>query len=120
MVTLIRKNRPEWQAGKLNGVGGHVERGESYHECMVREFQEEAGVLIPEWTRFARVKSPNATVVFFQATVPTFDGVETKTDEAIVFRDGYDVPHDVVPNLHWLIPMARSNEPLIAEVKSVS
>jgi hypothetical protein len=24
-VALIRKNRPEWQAGRLNGIGGHVE-----------------------------------------------------------------------------------------------
>ena len=26
-VILIRKNRPEWQAGRLNGVGGHIEPG---------------------------------------------------------------------------------------------
>lgn len=27
-VVLIEKNRPAWQAGKLNGVGGKVEPGE--------------------------------------------------------------------------------------------
>ena len=27
-VTLIEKKRPNWQAGYLNGVGGHIEEGE--------------------------------------------------------------------------------------------
>jgi len=39
-VVLIRKNRPKWQAGKLNGVGGHVEARETSIETMHREFKE--------------------------------------------------------------------------------
>ena len=27
-VVLIQKTRPEWQAGRLNGIGGHIENGE--------------------------------------------------------------------------------------------
>lgn len=42
-VVLIRKNRPQWQAGKLNGVGGHVEPWELPLGAMVREFREESG-----------------------------------------------------------------------------
>jgi 8-oxo-dGTP diphosphatase len=49
-VCLIRKRRPDWQAGLLNGVGGKVEVGETSHEAMVREFLEETGVRISdEW-----------------------------------------------------------------------
>lgn len=44
LVALIRKKRPDWQAGKVNGVGGKIERGEKAHAAMVREFQEETGV----------------------------------------------------------------------------
>lgn len=36
-------NRKRW-AGLYNGVGGHVEKGESILECAKRELSEEAGV----------------------------------------------------------------------------
>ena len=45
-VVLINKNRPDWQAGKYNGIGGHIEPGETTYEAITREFDEEAGV----WT----------------------------------------------------------------------
>jgi 8-oxo-dGTP diphosphatase len=28
-VCLIKKNRPQWQKGRLNGVGGHIEDGKA-------------------------------------------------------------------------------------------
>ena len=28
MVLLIWKNKPEWQRGKMNGIGGKIELGE--------------------------------------------------------------------------------------------
>ena len=43
-VALVRKNRPEWQAGNLNGIGGKMEVGETTNECMQREFKEETGL----------------------------------------------------------------------------
>lgn len=45
-VVLIRKTKPKWQAGYLNGVGGKVEPTDSSaHAAMAREFHEETGVL---------------------------------------------------------------------------
>jgi len=116
LVALIRKNRPDWQLGKLNGVGGHVEAGETFHDCMVREFKEEAGLLVPEWKRFVNMRSPDWGVAFFHATVPHLGDVETKTDEPIVVVNAYQLPADTVPNLQWLIPMVTTNEPCTAEV----
>ncbi len=54
-VVLIRKLRPNWQAGRLNGVGGHTEDGESSDTAMAREFCEEVGVgtLPSDWQEFA-------------------------------------------------------------------
>ena len=49
-VLLCQKNRPEWQAGKLNGLGGKIENGESPIEAMIREFKEEAGLDHHGWT----------------------------------------------------------------------
>jgi 8-oxo-dGTP diphosphatase len=44
-VLLIKgsKNRKRW-ADLYNGIGGHVEQGESIMECAKRELAEEAGV----------------------------------------------------------------------------
>jgi 8-oxo-dGTP diphosphatase len=43
-VVLIKKSRPAWQKGKLNGIGGHVESGEDPRSAMIRECYEETGV----------------------------------------------------------------------------
>lgn len=41
-VALIRKNRPEWQKGLLNGIGGHCESSDKNNQdTMIREFEEE-------------------------------------------------------------------------------
>lgn len=44
-VLAIWKNRPDWQAGKLNGIGGKIEDGETPIEAMRREFREETGFI---------------------------------------------------------------------------
>lgn len=45
-VLLITKNRPQWQAGLLNGIGGRVESTDkTLEDAMVREFREETGVV---------------------------------------------------------------------------
>jgi 8-oxo-dGTP pyrophosphatase MutT (NUDIX family) len=41
---LIRKNRPLWQAGFLNAIGGEIEPGELPLDAMMREFREEASL----------------------------------------------------------------------------
>lgn len=44
-VLLVKKNRPAWQAGLLNGIGSKIEPGEQPLEAMEREFQEETGYI---------------------------------------------------------------------------
>ena len=46
-VLLIEKKRPNWMVGKLNGVGGHIEDGETPIDAMVREFKEETNLRRP-------------------------------------------------------------------------
>jgi 8-oxo-dGTP pyrophosphatase MutT (NUDIX family) len=46
-VLLVEKARPEWQAGKLNGLGGRVEVGESPSAVMVRKLREETNQMLP-------------------------------------------------------------------------
>lgn len=115
-VVLIRKNKPEWQAGKLNGVGGLVERNESPVDTMVREFREEAGKQTNEkdWRFFAVLMLSDCIVNFFSAR-GVFTGVTSVTDERVEFLniDELSERNDILPNLRWLIPLALNNEPSI-------
>lgn len=116
-VALIRKNRPEWQAGKLNGIGGKIETAEQPHDAMVREFKEETGFHFEfRWDCFATLNSMSLhgagsyRVYFyrgFAAVEMLYSVLNTTTDEQVVVLDPALVPfHNTVPNLRWLIPMA--------------
>lgn len=110
-VLLIRKNRPAWQAGLLNGPGGHVEPGESAMDAMRREFWEEAGLEAPWWTKMLLMHLPAADIWFFRwRCAPSFlRQAESRTDEPVeVWRiaDLLQPGAPIVPNLRWLLPLA--------------
>lgn len=116
VVLGIRKRRPEWQRGKLNGIGGHVEEGESFEAAMVREFEEEAGVLIrsERWAHFctlhgpAQVDADDFEVRFFVASLEDEDEVPlTCTDEEVAWFPVDSLIKHGVPNLRWLLPMVH-------------
>lgn len=109
-VVLIRKNRPTWQCGLLNGVGGKVEKNEDPISAMGREFFEETGVRHTEWKTICTLDFPEARVWFFWTVSPAFDKVKTQTDESVdihVVRELQDYT-DMVHNAHWIISMALS------------
>jgi len=110
-VALIRKVRPEWQKGYLNGIGGHVEAEEAPLEAMSREFYEETGVRVRDWQHFCTLKTADhdgpAAVHFFTTNAPRDLKLTCMTDEEVLW-----VPEGSLwkplPNLHWLIAMARA------------
>lgn len=104
-VALVRKLKPEWQKGRLNGVGGKVEPGESPRNAMRREFEEEAGLDIDTWYEFAMVVGDWGTVHFFRAfSILT---PQTMEEEPIEVHSLDAIPYDeALPNLSWLIPLA--------------
>ena len=70
-VALIRKNRPAWQKGKLNGIGGHIEQTDKTpYDAMVREFEEETGFseYTCFWYEFASLEGESYKVYFFYTT----------------------------------------------------
>jgi len=126
-VALVRKNKPTWQAGKLNGIGGKVEPGEYPAQAMAREFKEETGAIIDEftWYQFATLYGPDSQedhisrkgafcVHFFSAFITDkkqhlANIVSTQEDEEIVVLPINAINLDnAIPNLTWLIPMAFS------------
>lgn len=125
-VTLILKQRPEWQRGLLNGVGGHVEPGESPEQAMAREFEEEAGVVCARWEKFLVLKGTNGDgedymIHFFRAfhegNSAAYFAIKAQTDEQIVRFPIEEVLHwrPVVPNLKWIIPLAFQPGLIVAE-----
>ena len=109
-VVLIKKNKPEWQKGLLNGVGGKIEDGETPHDAMVREFKEEAGLETDKWNRFTELTGKDWSVDFFyrvEEDIDRFYEVHTTSDEEIVKIDIENIPfRRTISNLQWLIPMA--------------
>jgi 8-oxo-dGTP diphosphatase len=43
-VWMVEKQKPDWQKGCLNGIGGKIEKDELPIEAAIRELKEEAGV----------------------------------------------------------------------------
>ena len=106
-VALIRKKRPKWQAGRLNGIGGHVEPGESPPQAMVREFAEETGLQITTWELFATRTGPGFTVRCYVAFSRFLDTVKTTTDEDVEIWYVNDLQlAGMLPDLRVLILLA--------------
>lgn len=110
-VALVVKNRPEWQKGRMNGIGGHIELDETPEQAMVREFVEETGYSEKSyWHKFAELSGEDWRVYFFWS-LGDHSVLRSTTDEKIVSIPCDTINHvNCVPNLQWLVPMARSME----------
>jgi len=118
-IVLLRKLRPKWQSGLLNGVGGQVEKWDPcVEEAMAREFQEEAALVTKpsDWRVFAILEDSRGWTVHFLMACTYLGGVRTMTDEDVCVVRADELPKNVIPNLRWLIPMALSmaSEPRVA------
>ena len=111
---LILKNRPPWQAGLLNGVGGKVEPGEKPLDAMVREFKEESHIdTTPEqWRHFATLAGDDFLVLIYATVTDDVLRARTMTDEALylISTERSDTTPPLVPNLKWLLPLALDEQ----------
>ena len=113
-VLLVHKQKPDWQVGKLNGMGGKVEDNESPTECMSRECLEETclDIAVDAWTKFATIKEEEGgrdkAVDFFAASFsgPLTDARKGDYEEVEWFTHN-QLPDNCIQNLYFLIPMAR-------------
>lgn len=129
-IILISKLRPDWQKGKLNGVGGKVEFEDiSPIDAMYREFKEETGVECSRepsalgdynnsWQSFGFMKFEDditgipSIVYLFKMFSNVIYQCKTMEDEEIV-RVSVDTALTVLPvmhNLPILIRLALSTE----------
>ncbi len=109
LVALIRKNKPAWQKGKLNGIGGKLKEDETPHEAMAREFEEEAGLLVKDWTRIVVAANDSILVHFFRSFGSPYAAFSVTAETIDVYRID-SLPKACVPNLHWLIPLCLDEQ----------
>lgn len=119
-VALIKKNRPDWQAGKLNGIGGHIEGVEMPESAMTREFEEETGVErhLINWKWFCIFSGDNYQVYWFKA----FGDYEitTITDEEVswyLIEDVISNKLNIIPNIRWILLLALDLDNVTAEIE---
>ena len=111
-VVLIRKDRPAWQRGLLNGVGGKMEDGEGSIDTMLREFKEEAGVQTTrsDWSYFMQLRGDQFYVdFFFGRSTEHFEAAHTTESEKLVkleVEQLHSLKYEMVPCLDWAVPMA--------------
>jgi 8-oxo-dGTP diphosphatase len=109
-VALIHKKKPEWQLGKINGIGGKLEENELPHEAMIREFQEETGLVVLDWECYAVMTSSSWECYCHRAISSNVFDVRTMTEEDVILRDPLNLPSIVIPNLRWLVPLAMDTD----------
>jgi 8-oxo-dGTP diphosphatase len=108
-VLMLHRRFPPNQ-GRWNGVGGHIEPGETPRQAAIREVAEETGYHIenPEfaglltWEGF---EIPPGAIAIFTAQVPHADFVTNhEGDLAWKPRDWACTSPDVVDNIHVFLP----------------
>ena len=115
-VYLLRKDHPEFQAGKLNGVGGKLEPGETYAACMAREGKEE-GAYSGDWTHLGRMRGGNDVgafqcEVFYSVMGANTEEPKTSETEQIEMHpvaDLHKLTPEMVPHLPMLICAALTH-----------
>lgn len=110
-VVLIQKNKPEWQAGKLNGVGGKIERNESPLDAMRREFLEETGIQKDSWKYFGALRGTGWNVKLFTANDTIAYTAASLTKEKVILYHVDDIvmgriSHKCISNVPWLVRAA--------------
>jgi 8-oxo-dGTP diphosphatase len=124
-VALIKKNRPAWQAGKLNGIGGHVEKNESFIDAMVREYKEETDVVTTDdqWKPVATLWGKDFEVKVYYAVGEELLSIKSMTDEIVGVYEVYDIVNrynfNTISNLPWIISLIRDPDFRSGRIKPV-
>ena len=108
-VLLVHKMSPEWQAGKINGIGGKIEEGENPLACIVREVQEETGLVTnpDQWIFLGEMGSDAWHMDVFTLMYSGDMGDAKSADkERVEWFDTRALPQNIISNLSWLVPLA--------------
>jgi 8-oxo-dGTP diphosphatase len=117
-VAMVLKNRPAWQAGRFNAIGGKIEDKEDPAQAMAREFLEETGVDTKpsDWEFLTQLEGPGFEVNFFHMYSDLVDLARTVESEEIHLLDPLDLPPNIIHNIRWLIPLALDTDTITPRI----
>ena len=103
-VLLIKKLKPKWQSGKLNGVGGKIEDNDSSDEWAM--YTEDH-----DWKKFLVLKGRDWECLVYRAiSDKAYKYVRMEQEEPVLFKVKDILASNVLPNVKWIIPMALDTE----------
>lgn len=115
-VLLIEKKKPKWQLGKFNGIGGKVEAVDGVFftgndneplNAMIREFEEETGIVQTEWRPVILIGDDDWEVQVFACKSDKVFDFKTMEEETVNLLPLNELDsYDLISNLYWLIPMS--------------
>ena len=101
----------EWEKGKLNGIGGKIENGETALQAIVREAKEETAIVTDEtdWKYFCLMQGKNWKIYVHKCFLS--EDILSKWQMTTDKRPFYLYVSQVyeyqnVSNLQWLMEMA--------------
>lgn len=123
-VCLILKEKPNWQKGRYNGIGGKQEKGETTEETCIREVKEEIGLDIQLTSANAVCNilvadGQDTRVFFFRYFLLSHQLPHQCEQETIQWFDVNNLPPNMIVNLNWLIPMALIDDENIYEIEEI-
>lgn len=110
-VLLMHKTKPEWQAGRVNGLGGKVEEGEESRACIAREIKEEADLSTAEedWVHVGIMRGTGWQVdvygLVYQGAMTDARSLEA---ECVEWFPVDTLPQNHIPNLAWIVPFVKN------------
>jgi 8-oxo-dGTP pyrophosphatase MutT (NUDIX family) len=138
-VLMVKKEKPDWQKGLWNGIGGKIEGSEPPYIAMIREFKEEIGidsVAYECWENIGKVTEFNGEwrVHFFKQFVrylPKFhltNSINQWNNDAGEQLDFLpysgllkgDYKGMTILNLNWIIPFIYYNDNAVFDVMEAS
>lgn len=92
-ILLLLKNRPTFLAGLYNGVGGHIEDGETPLQAVHRECDEEADLRIPpeQWNAMGVITDNETFEVHVFSAKAEISKALARTDEQLQIFDMTEV-----------------------------
>lgn len=111
-ILLIEKQRPDWQKGRFNLVGGKIEEGETPKQAAIREFSEEAKIFNTNPIEAGLITGSWGNVYCFAIPIRkneiVFNDYPMISDGEKVFWETWDKVKNnprLIPNLKVIIPL---------------
>ena len=101
-ILLLKKNKPDWQKGLYNGIGGKVELNTTPLETIIKKCQEELGVNISNWIELdSEISSSGVEIVYFLTTLNEGEikKLQSQTDERAELFSINNLPTNILQDL---------------------